>query len=134
MCYAVIIEKADDNYSAYVPDIPGCIATGSTVKETEREIREAIRFHLDGLRVDGLPIPEPNSRVEFVEVWKPRRLAAQGGPSFGYNPRGLGGGICDAILGEGPTSRGVVEVEGTRPSTVTRGMRVCGRLPGARCL
>ena len=68
MRYAVIIEKANGNYSAYVPDLPGCIATGSTVEETEREIREAIRFHLDGLQEDGLPIPEPTSRVEFVEV------------------------------------------------------------------
>ena len=68
MRYAVVIEKAESNYAAYVPDLPGCVATGATVQETEREIQEAIRFHLDGLRADGLPIPEPSSRVEYVEV------------------------------------------------------------------
>ena len=68
MRYAVVIEKANGNYSAYVPDLPGCIATGATVEETEREIREAIQFHLDGLREEGLPIPEPTSRVEYVEA------------------------------------------------------------------
>jgi predicted RNase H-like HicB family nuclease len=68
MRYAVVIEKANGNYSAYVPDLPGCIATGVTVEETEREIREAIQFHLDGLREEGLPIPEPTSRVEYVEA------------------------------------------------------------------
>jgi predicted RNase H-like HicB family nuclease len=68
MRYAVVIEKAEGNYAAYVPDLPGCVATGTTVQETEREIQEAIRFHLEGLRADGLPIPEPSSRVEYVEV------------------------------------------------------------------
>jgi predicted RNase H-like HicB family nuclease len=68
MRYAVIIEKANGNYSAYVPDLPGCIATGATIEETEREIREAIRFHLDGLREEGLPIPQPTSRAEYVEA------------------------------------------------------------------
>ena len=68
MRYAVVIEKAEGNYAAYVPDLPGCIATGATIQETEREIRQAIRFHLEGLRADGLPIPEPSSRVEYVEV------------------------------------------------------------------
>jgi predicted RNase H-like HicB family nuclease len=57
MRYAVIIEKAADNYSAYVADLPGCIATGETVAEVERELREAIRFHIEGLEEDGLPIP-----------------------------------------------------------------------------
>jgi predicted RNase H-like HicB family nuclease len=57
MRYAVVIEKAGDNYSAYVPDLPGCIATGATVAETEVEIRDAIRFHIEGLREDGLPVP-----------------------------------------------------------------------------
>ena len=65
---AVVIEKAEGNYSAYVPDLPGCVATGATVEETESEIREAIEFHLDGLREDGLPIPQPASRVEYVDV------------------------------------------------------------------
>lgn len=68
MRYAIVIEKAENNYGAYVPDLPGCIATGTTIEATEREIREAIEFHLRGLREDGLPIPEPSSRVEYVEV------------------------------------------------------------------
>ncbi len=66
--YAVVIEKAPNNYSAYVPDLPGCIATGATVAETEAQIREAIEFHLEGLREDGLPIPSPSSHVEYVDV------------------------------------------------------------------
>jgi predicted RNase H-like HicB family nuclease len=63
-----VIEKAESNYAAYVPDLPGCVATGQTIEETEREIREAIRFHLRGMREDGLPIPEPSIQVEYVEV------------------------------------------------------------------
>ena len=68
MRYAVVIEKAGDNYSAYVPDLPGCIATGATVAKTETEIRDAIRFHIEGLREDGLPVPEPVSRAEYVDA------------------------------------------------------------------
>jgi predicted RNase H-like HicB family nuclease len=68
MRYAVVIEKAGANYSAYVPDLPGCIATGSTVAETETLIREAIELHLSGMREDGTPIPPPSSQVEYVEV------------------------------------------------------------------
>jgi predicted RNase H-like HicB family nuclease len=68
MRYAVVIEKAEGNYSAYVPDLPGCVATGATIEEIEREIQEAIEFHIEGLRADGLPVPEPSSRVEYVEV------------------------------------------------------------------
>ena len=68
MRYAVVIEKGEGNFSAYVPDLPGCVATGSTVEEVEREIQEAIEFHIEGLRADGLPVPEPSSRVEYVEV------------------------------------------------------------------
>jgi predicted RNase H-like HicB family nuclease len=68
MRYAIVIEKGEGNYSAYVPDLPGCVAVGDTVEETEREIQEAIEFHLEGLRADGLPIPEPTSRVDYVEV------------------------------------------------------------------
>ena len=56
MRYAIVIEEAGSNYSAYAPDMPGCVATGSTVEETEREIREAIEFHLEGLRADNLPL------------------------------------------------------------------------------
>ncbi len=68
MRYAVIIEKAGENWSAWVPDLPGCIATGATVSEVEREIRDATRFHMDGLRKDGLPVPPPVSRAEYVEA------------------------------------------------------------------
>lgn len=68
MRYAVVIERAESNYSVYVPDLPGCVATGATVEEAEAQIREAIEFHLDGLREDGLPVPEPASRVEYVHV------------------------------------------------------------------
>lgn len=68
MRYAIVIENAGGNYSAYVPDLPGCVAAGSTVQETEQAIREAIEFHLEGLREDGSPIPLPSSRVEYVEV------------------------------------------------------------------
>lgn len=63
-----MIEKAAGNYSAYVPDLPGCIATGAAVEETERAIREAIAFHLAGLREDGAPIPEASSYVDYVEI------------------------------------------------------------------
>jgi predicted RNase H-like HicB family nuclease len=68
MRYAIVVEKAGENYSAYVPDLPGCIATGKTPEETEQLIREAVELHLNGLREDGLPIPQPSSRVEYVEV------------------------------------------------------------------
>lgn len=70
MRYAIVIEKAPSNYAAYVPDLPGCVATGATAQETEKLIREAIEFHLEGLRADGLPIPPPMSQVEYVEVSK----------------------------------------------------------------
>lgn len=68
MRYGVVIERANGNYSAYVPDLPGCVATGATPKEAEEQIRDAIRFHLDGLRQDGQPIPEPTSILEYVEA------------------------------------------------------------------
>lgn len=68
MRYAIVIEKTDSNYAAYVPDLPGCIVTGASIEETEKLIQEAIKFHLDGLREDGLPIPAPSSQVEYVEV------------------------------------------------------------------
>ena len=68
MRYAIVIEKADGNYSAYVPDLPGCVATGETVAAVEREIRAAIRFHIEGLRDDGLPVPAPTSMAEYVEA------------------------------------------------------------------
>jgi predicted RNase H-like HicB family nuclease len=68
MRYAIVIERAQRNYAAYVPDLPGCVATGTTLEETEQQIREAIEFHLKGMREDGTPIPEPSSRVDYVEV------------------------------------------------------------------
>lgn len=68
MRYAVVIEKAEGNYSAYVPDLPGCVATGATVEEAESEIREAIAFHLEGLREDGVAIPPATSTVEYIEL------------------------------------------------------------------
>jgi predicted RNase H-like HicB family nuclease len=71
MRYAVVIEKAAGNYSAYVPDLPGCVATGRTIEEVTREIREAIEFHLDGIRADGDPIPPPSAMSDYVEVALP---------------------------------------------------------------
>jgi predicted RNase H-like HicB family nuclease len=68
MRYAIVIEKAEGNYSAYVPDLPGCVATGSAVAEVEGEIRDAIVFHVEGLRADGLPVPAPESQVEYVDI------------------------------------------------------------------
>ncbi len=68
MRYAIVIEKAERNYSAYVPDLPGCVATGRTVSAVEKEIRKAISFHVEGLKADGLPVPEPSSVCEYVEA------------------------------------------------------------------
>lgn len=68
MRYAVVIEKSASNYAAYLPDLSGCVATAATIQETETLIREAIEFHLEGLRADNLPIPAPSSHVEYVEV------------------------------------------------------------------
>ena len=68
MRFAIVIEKAEANYSAYVPDLPGCVATGDTVEDVEREIRDAIRFHIEGLREDGLPVPRPTSIADYVEA------------------------------------------------------------------
>lgn len=68
MRYAVVIEKAEGNYSAYVPDLPGCVATCATVSEVKSEIRDAIAFHIEGMREDGLAIPPGASQVEYVDV------------------------------------------------------------------
>ena len=68
MRFAIVIENAGANFSAYVPDLPGCIATGDSVADVEREIREAIEFHIDGLRLTGQPVPAPSSQVEYVDV------------------------------------------------------------------
>jgi predicted RNase H-like HicB family nuclease len=66
--YAIVVEEAATNLAAYVPDLPGCVATGRTRKEVERRIRAAIELHLEGMAEDGLPIPEPSSQVEYLEV------------------------------------------------------------------
>jgi predicted RNase H-like HicB family nuclease len=68
MRYAVVIEKAGDNYSAYVPDLPCCVATGESLGEVEQELREAIRFHVEGLVEDGLPVPPPSAVAEYVDA------------------------------------------------------------------
>ena len=68
MRYAIVVEKAGNNYSAYAPDLPGCVATGNSVKEAEQEIQAAIQFHIEGLREDGLPIPAPSSVVEYLDI------------------------------------------------------------------
>ncbi|RLI81865.1 type II toxin-antitoxin system HicB family antitoxin [Archaeoglobales archaeon] len=66
--YTIIIEKAGNNYSAYCPDLPGCIATGSTTEETIERMKEAIKFHIEGLKKEGLKIPEPTTTAVSVEV------------------------------------------------------------------
>ena len=68
MRFAIVIEKAGRNYSAYVPDLPGCVATGATPSEVETQLREAIAFHIEGLREDGLRLPEPLSRIGYLDV------------------------------------------------------------------
>jgi predicted RNase H-like HicB family nuclease len=68
MRYAIVIEQAAGNLSAYVPDLPGCVATGTTIEEVQAEMREAIAFHLDGLREDGAQIPKAASRVDYIEI------------------------------------------------------------------
>ncbi len=68
MKYAVVIEKANGNLSAYVPDLPGCVATGEDLKDVNSNIREAIRFHLDGMREDGVPIPKPEAVCDYVDA------------------------------------------------------------------
>lgn len=68
MKYAVVVEKGEISFGAYVPDLPGCIAAAETKEEVLRLIHEAIEFHVEGLREDGQPIPEPSSSIEYVEV------------------------------------------------------------------
>jgi predicted RNase H-like HicB family nuclease len=69
--YAIVIEKAEKNYSAYVPDLPGCISTSKTIEGIRQSMREAIEFHIEGLRLNGDPVPEPTSVCEYVEVGAP---------------------------------------------------------------
>ena len=66
--YAIVVEEGPASYGAYVPDLPGCVAAGVTKDEVLKLIREAIEFHLDGMREEGLPIPAPSSTAEYVEV------------------------------------------------------------------
>ena len=66
--YVMIIETGKGNYSAYLPDLPGCVATGKTREEVRQRMREAIELHLAGMREDGLPIPKPTSLVDYVEA------------------------------------------------------------------
>jgi predicted RNase H-like HicB family nuclease len=66
--FLIVIEKAENNYSAYSPDLPGCIATGSTVEEVKKNMQEAIEMHVKGLKEDKLPIPESHSLAEYVAV------------------------------------------------------------------
>jgi predicted RNase H-like HicB family nuclease len=68
MQYAVIIERSETGFGAYVPDLPGCVAVGETEQEVRELIREAIEFHIDGLREDGQPVPTPAVRIEYVDV------------------------------------------------------------------
>lgn len=66
--YPVIIEKAENNYSAYSPDLPGCVSTGATLKEALSRMRDAIQFHIEGLKKEGLDIPEPSTKVKYIEI------------------------------------------------------------------
>jgi predicted RNase H-like HicB family nuclease len=66
--YVMIIEKGEKNYSAYLPDLPGCVTTGKTLEEVKERMRRAVELHLRGMREDGLPIPEPTSLAEYVEA------------------------------------------------------------------
>ena len=68
MRYAIVIEKADSNYSAYVPDLPGCVSTGETIDEVKQNIAEAVEFHIQGLIEDGEPVPPPTSLSDYVEA------------------------------------------------------------------
>ncbi len=68
MKYLIIIEKSKTGYSAYSPDLPGCVSTGSTTEKTEKNMREAIEFHIDGLKEEGYKIPKPTSRSSYVEI------------------------------------------------------------------
>jgi predicted RNase H-like HicB family nuclease len=66
--YPVIIEKAEDNFSAYSPDLPGCVATGSTTEETLMRMKEAIRFHIEGMKKEGFAVPKPSAEVKYIEI------------------------------------------------------------------
>ena len=75
MRYAIVIEKSKRNYSAYSPDVPGCVATGKTVAETVQQMKDALEFHLQGLQEDRQPIPDPATLVEYLDVPVPNSVA-----------------------------------------------------------
>ena len=79
MKYTVVIEKAPNNYGAFVPDLPGCVSTGDTREEVERMIKEAIEFHLEGMAEDNDPIPEPTSYAKEIEVAMPQKVVKKAG-------------------------------------------------------
>ena len=66
--FLIVVEKTDGNYSAYLPDLPGCVATGETREEVERNIHEAVKMHVRGLEEDGLPVPKSQSFAEYIAV------------------------------------------------------------------
>lgn len=68
MKYSIVIENAGKNYSAYSPDVPGCVATGATIHEAKENLKTALEFHIKGLKEDGLPVPEPDSQVDYLTV------------------------------------------------------------------
>ena len=68
MKYLIIIEKSETGYSAYSPDLPGCVSTGATPEETEANMKEAIEFHIEGLKEEGMPVPKPSSSSAYVVV------------------------------------------------------------------
>jgi predicted RNase H-like HicB family nuclease len=68
MRYAIVIEAGENNYSAYVPDLPGCVATGHAIDDVRENLRQAIRMHLEGMREDGEPIPHPSTSTEYLDV------------------------------------------------------------------
>jgi predicted RNase H-like HicB family nuclease len=68
MRYAIVIEKAENNYAAYIPDLPGCVAAADTVEETKQLLREAVEIHIKGMKEDGLPIPEPTIQTDYLEI------------------------------------------------------------------
>src|SRR5947207_3355984 len=84
--YAIVVERAERNYAAYVPDLPGCVATGKTVEETARLLREAIEIHVAGLREDGLPVPDPASAYRAAWPCRPSRATASSSTA-GYRRR-----------------------------------------------
>jgi predicted RNase H-like HicB family nuclease len=68
MKYLIVLEQSETGFSAYSPDLPGCVSTGDTPEETIANMKEAIEFHIDGLKAEGLPVPEPVSRSAYIEI------------------------------------------------------------------